>query len=166
MCNLVRRAPKILEKVAKNPVEKILSNPVTSVAVMVFSALRSAEAPTDPKTPKSSNWPESDFKVTFPTLGKMTPQGLESDSKVSFWAWKWPKKSLLSHFWACPGWEESLSSHRQPQVLWLSGVSQILASFVSFPLKTCRSNRNCYSQHLYFSRDLFQETRRGPEIHG
>ena len=39
MCNLVRRAPKNLEKVAKNPVEKIASNPVTSVAVMIFSAL-------------------------------------------------------------------------------------------------------------------------------
>ena len=39
MCNLVRRAPKNLEKVAKNPLEKIASNPVTSVAVMVFSAL-------------------------------------------------------------------------------------------------------------------------------
>ena len=34
MCNLVRRAPPNLE--AKNPVEKIASNPVTSVAVMVF----------------------------------------------------------------------------------------------------------------------------------
>ena len=28
------------EKVAKNPLEKIVSNPVTSVAVMVFSALK------------------------------------------------------------------------------------------------------------------------------
>ena len=38
LCILVRRAPKNLEKVAKNPVEKIASNPVTSVAVMVFLA--------------------------------------------------------------------------------------------------------------------------------
>ena len=29
----------------KNPVEKIASNPVTSVAVMVFSALAAAPAP-------------------------------------------------------------------------------------------------------------------------
>ena len=35
--------------------------------------LWSAEAPTDPKTPKSLKWPKSDFKVTFPTLGKVTP---------------------------------------------------------------------------------------------
>ena len=40
MCNLVRRAPWNLEKVAKNPVEKSASNPVTSVAVMAFPALK------------------------------------------------------------------------------------------------------------------------------
>ena len=39
MCKLARRAPQNLEKVTKSPVEKIASNPVTSVAVMVFSAL-------------------------------------------------------------------------------------------------------------------------------
>ena len=39
MCNLVGRAPQNLEKAAKNPMEKISSNPVTSVAVTVFSAL-------------------------------------------------------------------------------------------------------------------------------
>ena len=47
MCNLVRRAPQILEKVAKNPVEEIASNPVTSVGVMVFSALNTLEPVAD-----------------------------------------------------------------------------------------------------------------------
>ena len=40
MCNLVRRGPKNLEEVAKNPVEKIASNPVTLSGPVLRDAAR------------------------------------------------------------------------------------------------------------------------------
>ena len=57
--------------VSKNPVVSPSKKHV--LLDLPVLALWSAEAPTDPQTPKSLKWPKSDFKVTFPTLGKVTP---------------------------------------------------------------------------------------------
>ena len=52
-----------------------------------------------PQNSKIIRMTKCDFKVSFPTSGKTTPKGLESDSKVIYWA----RKVTLSLFWALTG---------------------------------------------------------------
>ena len=72
---------------------------ICAISFAKHFALWSAEAPTDPKTPKSLKWSKSDFKVTFNTLGTHDPLKAQKwlTLGVHFQAQKVTFASLLSH---------------------------------------------------------------------